>query len=488
MRVAYLDCASGISGDMTLGALIDAGADLATIQAGIASLGLPGVRLTASEVKKKGFRATHVTVSHEPEHKHRHLHHVTAMIDASALTVRQKELATRIFTRLAQAEAKVHGTTIQRVHFHEVGAVDSIADIVGSAIGWDLLGVERIIASAVPTGCGFIEIAHGRCSLPAPAVGELLRGVPLAESNVPFELTTPTGAAILAALADGFGPVPSMTVDRIGYGAGSRDLEEQANLLRLLVGETTSSIPSDRVTVLDTNLDDTSGEIVGHAIACLWSAGALDVYTTAIAMKKNRPGILLSVICRTADADRLEEILFRETSTLGVRRAEMARRTLPRQPHSVTTTWGPVDGVLAWVDDATPRFSPEFESCRRLAEEKNLPLVEIYEAARQAYQSVAHQNGELDGMTTWPELRGRNARNCRHLDHFGAAGHCRALAKSEAFWAAPSQIVVEATAGFASSLDGLLGAWPPSRRSRVGGPVGSYHARDCSRPDGPVGQ
>ena len=321
MRIAYLDCASGISGDMTLGALVDAGADLATIQAGIASLGLPGVRLSAAEVKKKGFRATQITVAHEPEHKHRHLHHITAMIDASALSARQKELATRIFTRLAEAEAKVHGTTIQKVHFHEVGAVDSIADIVGSAIGWDLLGVERIIASAVPTGCGFIEIAHGRCSVPAPAVGELLRGVPLAESKVPFELTTPTGAAILAALADGFGPLPAMTIERIGYGAGSRDLEEQANLLRLLVGEAISTIPTDHVTVLETNLDDTSGELVGHAITQLWAAGALDVFTSAIAMKKNRPGVLLSVICRAADADRLETILFRETTTLGVRRA-----------------------------------------------------------------------------------------------------------------------------------------------------------------------
>ena len=273
MRVAYLDCASGISGDMTLGALVDAGADLAAIQAGIDSLGLPSVRLATSEVKKKGFRATQITVVHEPEHKHRHLHHITAMIDGSILTARQRELATRIFTRLAEAEAKVHGTTIQKVHFHEVGAVDSIADIVGSAIGWDLLGVERVIASPVPTGTGFVEIAHGRCSLPAPAVGELLRGVPLAESSVPFELTTPTGAAILAALAEGYGPVPAMTIERIGYGAGSRDLEEQANLLRLLVGTTSDGGGREQVTLLETNLDDISGELIGHAIARLWSAG-----------------------------------------------------------------------------------------------------------------------------------------------------------------------------------------------------------------------
>jgi pyridinium-3,5-bisthiocarboxylic acid mononucleotide nickel chelatase len=269
MRIAYLDCASGISGDMTLGALVDAGVDLAALNAGVQSLGLPGVRLVTATVKKKGFRATQITVEHEPEHKHRHLHHITAMIDASALTPRQKDLAKRIFGRLAEAEAKVHNSTIEKVHFHEVGAVDSIADIVGSAIGWDLLGVERIVASAVPTGGGFVEIAHGRCSIPAPATAELLKGIPLAESRVAFELTTPTGAAILATLVDSFGPLPAMTIDRIGYGAGQKDLEEQANLLRLLVGETNAAPRSEQLWVLETNLDDLSGELVGHAIGRL---------------------------------------------------------------------------------------------------------------------------------------------------------------------------------------------------------------------------
>src|ERR1044072_2686188 len=198
MKIAYLDCASGISGDMTLGALVDAGVDLAALNAGIQTLGLPGVRLAASTVKKKGFRATQITVEHEPEHKHRHLHHIPAMIDGSSIAPRQKELAHRIFRRLAEAEAKVHNSTIEKVHFHEVGAVDSIADMVGAAIGWDLLGVERIFASAVPTGTGFIEIAHGRCSIPAPATAELLKGIPLAASAAQSELTTPTGAAIVA--------------------------------------------------------------------------------------------------------------------------------------------------------------------------------------------------------------------------------------------------------------------------------------------------
>jgi uncharacterized protein (TIGR00299 family) protein len=386
MRIAYLDCASGISGDMTLGALVDAGVDLAAIQAGIASLGLPGVRLVATEVKKKGFRATQVTVEHEPEHKHRHLHHITAMIDGSVLTPRQKELATRIFTRLAEAEAKVHGSTIQKVHFHEVGAVDSIADIVGSAIGWDLLGVEQIFASAVPTGTGFIEIAHGRCSVPAPAVGELLKGVPLAESSVPFELTTPTGAAILAALASGYGPVPAMKIEQIGYGAGQRDLEQQANLLRLLVGEAVSSTRSgEQIWVIETNLDDISGELVSYAGERLRQAGALDVFTTPIQMKKSRPAVMLSVLCREADVEPMEAILFRETSTLGVRRYTVQRSTLRREPHSVSTPWGPVDGMVGWFGSEPPKFSPEFESCQQVAQQHGVPLKDVYAAAQKAY-------------------------------------------------------------------------------------------------------
>src|SRR5690349_50924 len=283
MRIAYLDCASGISGDMTLGALVDAGADLAAIQSGIDSLGLPSCRLVGSEANKQGFRATQITVEHEPEHKHRHLHHITAMIDGSTLTARQKELATRIFRKLAEAEAKVHGSTIEKVHFHEVGAVDSIADIVGAAIGFDLLRVERIICSPIPTGHGFVQIAHGRCSIPAPATGELLRGIPLAALDVEGELTTPTGAAIVAALADDFGPLAAMTVDRIGYGAGQKDFP-QPNILRLLIGESASNgctVASstmsgsshqptpphiEAIALLETNLDNATGESIAHAI------------------------------------------------------------------------------------------------------------------------------------------------------------------------------------------------------------------------------
>jgi pyridinium-3,5-bisthiocarboxylic acid mononucleotide nickel chelatase len=386
MQIAYLDCASGISGDMTLGALVDAGADLAAIQAGIDSLGLPSCRLVCSEVKKRGFRATQITVEHEPEHKHRHLHHITAMIDGSKFSPRSRELATRIFARLAEAEAKVHGTTIEKVHFHEVGAVDSIADIVGAAIGFDLLGIERVVCSPVPTGRGFVEIAHGRCSIPAPATGELLRGVPLAALEVEGELTTPTGAAIVTALADEFGPLPAMTVERIGYGAGMKDFP-QPNLLRVLVGKAEVEPGAlvtphmEAIVVLETNVDDATGVAIGHAVDRLWEAGALDVSLTAIQMKKGRPGVLISVQAAPGDADQLEETLFAETPTLGVRRSTVTRTVLAREETTVETPWGPVAGKVAFLPDGSRRFAPEYEACRELAGRSGVSLAEVMRAA-----------------------------------------------------------------------------------------------------------
>ena len=333
MRIAYLDCPSGISGDMTLGALVDAGVPLDRLNEAIGSLGLPGVKLVAQEVKKHGFRATQITVEHEPEHKHRHLHHIEAMIDGSRLTPGQKDTARRIFQRLAEVEAKVHGTTVEKVHFHEVGAVDSIADIVGAAVGWDLLGVERLVVSPIPTGSGRITIAHGECNIPAPATAELLRGIPLAACDVQAELTTPTGAAIVATLAQGFGPLPAMTIETIGYGAGQRDLPQQANILRLLVGEATDSgrrpaTPSGFSKPISTT---SSGEVIGHCIAQLWDAGALDVYTTAIQMKKNRPGVKLSILCRAEKiarhgGDRLPRDRHLGHSPLADRAARAAAR------------------------------------------------------------------------------------------------------------------------------------------------------------------
>ncbi|MEX0866456.1 MAG: nickel pincer cofactor biosynthesis protein LarC [Pirellulales bacterium] len=387
MKIAYFDCASGISGDMTLGALVDAGADLETIQAGIDSLGLPSCRLVREEVKKHGFRATQIRVEHEPEHAHRHLHHITDMIRASRLSERQQALAERIFTRLGEAEAKVHGTTIQKVHFHEVGAVDSIADICGAAIAWDLLGAERLVCSPVVTGHGYVEIAHGRCAIPAPATAELLRGIPLVGGEVDAELTTPTGAAIVAALADGFGPPPAMSIETIGCGAGQRDLAEQANLLRVFLGEATGDAvhTSEPLWMVETNIDDASGETIAYAAEQLMAAGALDVTTVAIQMKKNRPGVLIQVLCQPAFVERAEAILFAETTTLGVRRWPVQRRSLRREPHTVETALGGIAGKLAWLDETTCRFSPEYEACRQIAQQQNRPLQEVMQLAVAAF-------------------------------------------------------------------------------------------------------
>ncbi len=386
MNIAYLDCASGLSGDMTLGALVDAGVSLEALQAGIDSLKLPGCKLVRTDVKKQGFRASQIVVEYEPEHKHRHLPHITALIDGSILTERQKDLAKRIFGKIAVAEAKVHGTTIDKVHFHEVGAIDSIADIVGAAIGWDLLNVDRIMASAVPTGNGFVQIAHGRCSIPAPATAEILQGIPIAASNVQAELTTPTGAAILASLVDSFGPLPAMIIDRIGYGAGQRELPGQPNLVRLLVGRIEEPAPaSETIWTLEANLDDTTGEMIGYATSKLWEAGALDVFCTAIQMKKNRPGVTLTVLCQANDVPKLEKVLFCETTTFGVRRWPVSRHTLPRKAHAVFTPLGEIVGQLALLPGGTSSFAPEFEACRNIANERNVALREVYQAALAAF-------------------------------------------------------------------------------------------------------
>lgn len=387
MKILYFDCSSGISGDMTLGALVDAGADLSEIQSGIDSLGLPDCRLRAENVKRRGFRGLKIHVEAADEKAHRHLHHITRMIDGSRLSERQKDMARRIFERLAAAEAHVHGTTMEKVHFHEVGAVDSIADIVGSAIGLDLLGIEDIVCSPIPTGSGYITIEHGRVAVPAPATAELLKGVPLAASAVTAELTTPTGAAIAATLASRFGNLPSLAIEAIGYGAGSRDFAEHANLLRVIVGHSTEPVPSDRICVLETNLDDISAEIIGHCTQQLLDAGALDVYTTSIQMKKNRPGVKLSVLCQPQDVERLEAMVFAETSSIGIRRWHADRHILKRKACEVTTRWGTVQGKLVTLRDESVRFTPEYESCRLIAISHGVPLQQVYQEALATFSS-----------------------------------------------------------------------------------------------------
>lgn len=463
MKIAYFDCLSGISGDMTLGALVDAGVPLELIDGAVQSLGVPGLRLEAENVRRHAMRALRVHVRCPHEHVHRHLSDVLVLIetaeDAGAITANAAESAANIFRKIAAAEAKVHGIDVEKVHFHEVGAADSIADIVGAAVGLDYLKLDAIFASAVPTGTGTIKIAHGTCSVPAPATAELLRGIPIAASNVPFELTTPTGAAILATVVKAFVPMPAMAIATIGCGAGGRDLNEQANLLRLIIGEAidtsewesqaakhceitleTTGLPSPEtlakyapkavdhqhdhshdhhhgdhehqhdhshehqcccdgekkrseyghdeiVWVLETNLDDMTGEMVGYCVEKLWQAEPLDVYTTALQMKKQRPGVKLTVLCRGEQIEAVETILFEHTTTLGIRRVPALRDVLQREKATVETQWGTVEGKTAILPDGTKRFAPEFESAKRIAETDGLTLDEVYVAAKTAFQN-----------------------------------------------------------------------------------------------------
>jgi uncharacterized protein (TIGR00299 family) protein len=384
VRVAHFDCFSGISGDMTLAALIDAGVDPEAIRAGIASLGLP-VEVEVEKIRRGGFAATAVRIETPEEHSHRFLPQVEEILHRGSLTPPQRDLALRIFRRLAEAESAAHGMPLDKVHFHEVGALDSIADIVGAAIGLDLLGAERFTSRSVPPGSGTVKCAHGLMPVPAPGTAVLLKGVPLAASPIQAELTTPTGAAILTTVVAEWTDQPVMTIDQIGYGAGRRDFHQQPNLLRLFIGTAANRGEDDEVWVLETNLDDLPAEVIGYCYDLLLAAGALDVYSTPIFMKKNRPGVLLSVLTPEANLSALEALLFRETTTLGVRRYRVQRHKLHRQACTVETSWGPVGGKLGWLEGQEPIFSPEYEECARVARAHRVPLREVYRQTEQAY-------------------------------------------------------------------------------------------------------
>lgn len=392
MQIAYFDCFSGISGDMTLAALIDAGADLAAIQAAIASMDLGAVRLSVTNTQRHGFRGKLLSIEQPREHAHRFLRDIHTHIRRGRFSVRAKDLAMRFFERIARAEAKVHGTTIDRVQFHEVGAIDSIVDMVGVAVAWDLLGIEKAYASAVPTGSGLIRIAHGTVSVPAPATAELLMGVPIAPTQIQMEMTTPTGAAILTELVSDFGPMPSIQVGRIGYGAGNKDVPDRPNLLRLLIGNALGSPTkpvhhnSDHIVVLECNLDDIPGEQIGFAIESLWKAGALDVFTSSIQMKKNRPGTLLTVLAKPDDRQSLEAILFQHTGTLGIRYRRQARTVLPRTAIEVPTPWGIVLGKVSKLPSGEEDFSPEYEDCARIARTFGLRLIDVTQKVHESYR------------------------------------------------------------------------------------------------------
>ena len=388
VRALHFDCFSGISGDMTLGALIDAGVDAGVIRSAIESLRLP-IELEVNKIRKGGFAATEVRVNAPEEDTHRHLPDVEEILGRGSLTERQRTLALRIFRRLAEAEATAHGMPLEKVHFHEVGALDSIADITGAAVALDVLGPERVTSRSVPTGSGTVKCAHGLMPIPAPGTAALLKGVPIASSPIKAELTTPTGAAILTTVVQEWVESPAMTIERIGHGAGRREFIEQPNLLRVFVGEAVAvANPEERdaVWVLETNLDDVPAEVIGYCFDALFAAGALDVFSTPIQMKKNRPGALVSVLAPEATLPALEAILFRETATLGIRRYPVQRSKLRREAITVQTPWGPVRGKRGWREGGPVVFSPEYEDCARVAREHGVPLREVYAAVKDAFQ------------------------------------------------------------------------------------------------------
>ncbi len=392
MRIVYFDCIAGASGDMILGALLDAGLPEATLREGLAGLGLDDFDLKCHHVLKNGFSATKVDVLVADDVPTRHLPEIEAIITKSSLSPGIKERATAIFRRLGEAEAGIHDTSLDQVHLHELGGVDTIVDVVGALVCLEALGIERVYASPLPMGRGFVRGDHGSIPLPAPATLALLaqgaasgEGIPLVGVDLEVELVTPTGAVILSSLATAFGPIPPMTLAAVGYGAGGRDLPIP-NVLRLLVGEraTPDGAIAETLTSLETNVDDLNPEIYDYVMARLFDAGALDVFLSPIQMKKNRPATLVRVLCQPADADALMAILFAETSTLGVRQQLVTRHCLARTTHTVETPYGSVRVKVASLGDGQVKAAPEYEDCRRLAKASGVPLREVYRAAEEA--------------------------------------------------------------------------------------------------------
>ena len=383
MKIAYIDAFSGISGDMTVGALLDAGADFQALSEALSSLNT-GASFRAEKTKRKGIAATKFYVDATDSKAHRHLHHIDKMIDEAPLNGRVKSNAKAVFRRLGESEARMHATTIQKVHFHEVGAVDSICDIVGACFCLDNLGIDAIYCGPINVGSGTVNTEHGILPVPAPATADLLIGKPVYSRGPAVELATPTGAALVSTLAAQFGPLPPMRVHAAGYGAGDRDFAEHANVLRVLVGEPTGATESTAVTVLEANIDDSTPEVLGYAMERLLDAGALDVTVTPVQMKKNRPGSMLAVIARPEDQERLATVLFAETSTLGIRLYGAERRVQRREIVQVETSFGPVRVKFG----ESGSFAPEYEDCRKLAAEKGMPLRTIMTEATVAASQV----------------------------------------------------------------------------------------------------
>lgn len=383
MRIAYFDCFSGVSGDMILGALLDVGLPVEELRSGLSLLKLQGFELKAAKVRKGPFTGTKVDVMVTEERPpHRHLSDILDILEQGDLDEGTKEDAKRIFTRLAEAEAKVHGTRIEEVHFHEVGAIDAIVDVVGAAFGLRRLGIERLYASPLNLGSGFVEGAHGRLPVPAPGTLELLKGIPAYSSGIEAELTTPTGAAILSTVASCFGPLPRMTIQKIGYGAGTRDLTEQPNLLRLITGEAREAFEEDQIAVLEANIDDMNPQFFEPLMERLFEAGAFDVSFTPIIMKKSRPAVKLTVLADRSLAESLSALVLSESTTFGVRIYEVQRRKLRRETIEVKTRFGLVRVKCGFLGEKLLTSSPEYEDCKQIALSQKIPIGEVYEEAR----------------------------------------------------------------------------------------------------------
>lgn len=399
MRTLYFDCFAGASGDMILGALVAAGADARALREQLALLDVSNFEVRFETVDRSGISATHARVSTVEEQHHRHLSAILKIIAASRLSATVKARASRIFERLGEAEARVHNVPVEKIHFHEVGAMDAIIDVVGACIGFELLGVERFVSSPLHVGSGTVEMAHGRFPVPPPAVAELLRDAPIYATDIIGELVTPTGAAIISTVSAEFGALPRMRIAATGYGAGTRQYKDFPNVLRVIVGETDEDAATagkeklstrEALIMIETNLDDTTPQTLGYVSERAFALGALDCFFAPVYMKKNRPGTLVSILCRAAEQEALEKLLFEETTTLGVRSYEVERRALEREFVKVETEFGGISVKVArGRDGRVLNVAPEFEDCRAAAMRAGVPLHEVERAARIAFDALA---------------------------------------------------------------------------------------------------
>lgn len=384
MRIGYFDCFSGISGDMILGALVGAGVSIESLSAELQKLNISGYKLESQSVTKHGIAGTKVDVVIETERQFNQVSDIQDLINKSKINDQVKQTSIKVFQRLADAEAKVHGTTSEYVHFHEVGALDAIIDVVGSIIGLNLLEIEEIYASKLNLGIGFVKTQHGMMPVPAPATMELVKGLPVYNRGIERELVTPTGAAIITTISTHFGEMPAMETQFIGYGAGDQDIPEIPNLLRLVIGETHEIKQDETIAVIETNIDDLNPQIYGYLMDKLFAAGALDVYYTPIQMKKNRPGILVTILTNPANVDKISEIVFAETTTFGVRINQMQRQTLDRELITVQTQYGPIKVKVGKRNGKIVSFSPEYQDCMLAAEKYFVPIKDVYQAVVQS--------------------------------------------------------------------------------------------------------